>query len=129
MVRASRLFKPYLLALIDNSIRSIEKKQKAGMLTEPGEISVSVEVDSWNPGRATFILRDNGDGVGEERLRELRRFKFGTRFRDDSGSGFGLAAAQRYVSTIDGWMELDSAAGEFFQVTISFQMEKPEGRR
>lgn len=128
-VRASRLFKPYLLALVDNSIRSIQKKQQLGRSKAPGRIRISIEADPGKKDRILFILRDTGNGVPREQLRMLERFRFGTRFREDVGEGYGLAATQRYLSTIDGWMEIDSVAGKFFEVRMSLRVEKPLGQR
>lgn len=123
-VRASRLLKPYLVCLLDNSIRSIRKKRESGKLNRPGRILIAIEKDKIDAENILVKIRDNGEGVGMPELRLLRRFRVGTRFREDQGHGYGLAATQRYLSEVGGWIDLESSKGKSFTVLVSLKHER-----
>lgn len=122
-VNASRLLKPYLVCLLDNSVRSIRNKRSSGGLPQGGKISIQVREDADDSRSILITIRDNGQGVSREQLEILRRFRIGTRFRNDQGQGYGLAATQRYLAEVGGWIELDSIENRFFSVTISLKHE------
>jgi len=122
-VNASRLLKPYLVCLFDNSIRSIKAKRKSGMLKQRGKIVVRIEQDEQHSNHVAITIKDNGGGVGAKELSQLKRFKVGTRFRRDNGHGYGLAATQRYLAEIGGWIDIDSSKGKSFTVRLSLRQE------
>lgn len=123
-VKASRLLKPYLVCLLDNSIRSIKQKRKLGKLKGAGSILILIEKDEIESGNILITLKDNGEGVNKKELKLLKRFRVGTRFREDKGQGYGLAATQRYLTEVGGWIDLESVKGKNFQVMISLKHEQ-----
>jgi putative methionine-R-sulfoxide reductase with GAF domain len=77
--------------------------------------------------RAQIIIRDNGPGVSHEILEKLRRLEPGYTLRDEEGgSGYGFFAAKEYLSSIGGWLKLDSKEGEFFEVNIILDIYNPQ---
>lgn len=123
-VRASRLLKPYLVCLFDNSIRSISAKKEAGLSKRKGVIIVTISSDEEHPDLINLTIKDNGLGISRRELLQLRRFQFGTRFRQDKGQGYGLAATQRYLSEVGGWIDIDSSKGRSFTVKLRLKHEK-----
>jgi C4-dicarboxylate-specific signal transduction histidine kinase len=133
-VFASRLLKQHLYSLLHNSVLSLEQRMEAESNRAPGVIRIWIsEALSRSAGdieseRAWALhVRDNGAGVFPEQLAELRRFKPGLRFREGTGQGMGLFAMQRYVSSLGGRVELNSEAGEYFEVVILLN-ERPQER-
>lgn len=123
-VNVSRLLKPYLLCLFDNSIRSINDKKKLGLIKTRGAIVVTIEQDADNVDMINLIIRDNGMGASRSELKELKRFRLGTRFRGDRGQGYGLAATQRYLTEVGGWIDIDAEKGRKFVVKLSLKHER-----
>jgi signal transduction histidine kinase len=92
-----------------------------------GVISIAITKESPPPDQEVLLntawvvsIRDNGHGVTAEQLAELNRFDPGTRFRQDHGQGLGLVAAQRYIASIGGRIELKSEFTKFFEVVLQF---------
>lgn len=120
----SSLLKQHMYSLLTNSIYSLQPQLRSP--ASPGIIKVILERDSppdesqeldLNK-RWVIRVRDNGGGVDEDQLARLREFRAATRFRDSPGQGLGLLAVQRYMSSIGGWISLDSKPGDYFEVKL-----------
>jgi signal transduction histidine kinase len=127
IVFCSTLLKQHLYSILHNSILSIENRYSRN----PSPGLLRVDIYKFTPPAAqevklneSWALRiwDNGSGVSAEQLEKLRRFQPGTRFQDRPGHGYGLTAAQRYVASIDGRIELNAQLYEFFEVTMHFPL-------
>lgn len=125
----STLMKQHFYSIFHNAVDAI----KARMLADerPGRITVriveeEIPEDQEERLNKTWIvfIRDNGGGVTDAQLDALRRFEPGTTFKG-GGNGHGLTAAQRYVTSIGGRIELNSARGKFFETAIYFQSYEP----
>jgi signal transduction histidine kinase len=120
----SLLLKQHLYSLFTNAIYSLQSRPRGP--ASIGTIDVTVERHSPSDEsqeldlnkRWAIVVRDNGDGVSDEQLAQLREFQAETRFRDSPGQGLGLLAVQRYASSIGGWISLASKMGEFFEVKL-----------
>jgi len=64
--------------------------------------------------------------VQPDQLDRLKHFEPGLRFRKDQGTGSGLVAAQRFISSIGGRIELDSVLGDFFEVVLHVYEDRPD---
>lgn len=123
-IYASMLLKPYILCLIENSILALKQRDENQKSPRKGIVTLKIFRHPNDKERVCLTIRDNGPGVTRDELEKLRKFQFGTRYRNSPGQGYGLAATQKYLSSIDGWMDIDSRAGSFFTVTLSFRLEK-----
>lgn len=119
----SLLLKQHMYSLLTNAIYSLQSQSRG---PAPGIINMTLERESppdesqeqdLNK-RWVIRIRDNGGGVDDQQLAQLREFRAETRFRDSPGQGLGLVAVQRYASSIGGWISLNSQSGEFFEVEL-----------
>jgi signal transduction histidine kinase len=78
------------------------------------EISAKVVDDD-----VEITVRDNGMGLYEDDLRELRQFAPGWTTKKGKGTGFGLPIANRNVTAHGGRMEIESRPGEGTTVKIT----------
>jgi signal transduction histidine kinase len=125
-VYCSKLFRQHLYNLLDNSLFWIVKKRGVCEQFE-GNITVTIgaaqqtetgQSQSLNQ-RCRITVRDNGPGVSDVVLKDLREFPLNyTNRRYDGGSGYGLWALRQYADTLAAWIDLDSVEGEFFEVAI-----------
>jgi signal transduction histidine kinase len=129
-IYCSTLIKQHLYSIFHNAVEATVARMKAD--GRPGRIAVSIAEEEIPKGqerdlnRAWIVrIRDNGLGVSEEQLAELRKFDPGKTFKS-GGSGYGLVAAQRYVASIGGRIKLDSTEGEHFEVAIYFEAYNPD---
>ncbi len=128
----SPLIKQYLFCLLHNSVISIQERMKQD--PRDGIISISVSPDTSAQKSQERILNerwvirihDNGRGVEKKQLDKLREFRFGTRFRSDAGWGYGLFATQRYVASVGGRVELNSAHHRYFEVLLYLDKYREE---
>jgi signal transduction histidine kinase len=111
---------------LDNATYWINRKNY-GTANQPGQVLLRTELLDQDGGevsrdiniRCKLIVRDNGPGVSAETLAHLKTFPLSYTTRaDEGGSGYGLWALRQYMDTVGGWVELDSEAGEFFEVSI-----------
>lgn len=129
-VYCSPLLDQHLYNLINNSKYAIEKRYKTGD-NRPGRIVISVK-DGPKPEkgqeeiyniRYEISIWDNGIGISQEELTQVRKFLPGyTTKRAEGGSGLGLYAAQKYMVSLGGWIEVDSKENEYF--VVSFLLDK-----
>lgn len=102
-------------------------KTKSLSADNPGIITVNVREIDQDQGkkeaakklntRVEVIIRDNGPGINANDLKKIQLLELGqTRRKENGGSGFGLFAAKEYLSTVKGWLSLDSSEGVFFEV-------------
>jgi signal transduction histidine kinase len=121
----TRLFKQHFFSVLTNAIYSLREKAT----TERGERHINVTIERHEGKDASqevelntgwlIRVRDDGVGVDEETLQDLREFRPGTHRRKElPGTGLGLAAMQRYMGSVGGWIELDGKEGEFFEVRL-----------
>lgn len=129
-IYCSTLIKQHLYSIFHNAVEATVARMKID--GEPGRIAVSINEEQIPKGQEQDLnkawivrIRDNGLGVGEEQLAELRKFEPGITFKG-GGSGYGLVAAQRYVASIGGRIELSSVKGEYFEVAIYFEEYNPD---
>ena len=122
----SGLFKQHLFSLMSNAVYSVRDRMASEAEPRPGVISIILEESDSVPDgqeielnrRWLIRIRDNGTGVTPEQLASLKKFEPGTRYRKSPGHGLGLMAARRYMSSINGWIDLGSEPGRFFEVRL-----------
>lgn len=128
----SPLIKQYIYCLLQNALLSIQERMKRD--PAKGLISISVYEDT-SPRlsqerklneRWIIKIRDNGTGVSKKQLQYLREFRFGTRFRSDTGLGYGLFATQRYVASVGGRIQLNSVSDKYFEVLLYLDKYREE---
>lgn len=128
-VVGSPLLKQHLYSIFHNAVLAIQMR----LLDDPTPGVISIGITKESPPESQEVLlntfwvvsiRDNGKGVSPDQLRDLKRFYPGTRFREDRGQGFGLVAAQRYIASIGGRIELNSELGSFFEVILHFAEDR-----
>jgi signal transduction histidine kinase len=123
----SLLFKQHFFSVLTNAIYSLQEKAK----WDSGPHKIEITVEQHEEGeedqevelnrRWLVRVRDNGVGVSPTLLAKLREFKPDSHYRPGApGLGLGLVALQRYMGSIEGWIELDSKEGEFFEVRLLF---------
>ncbi len=134
-IYCSTLVKQHLYSIFHNAVDAINERMNRDR--RPGQIIVRIspveipagQEDKLN--RAWLVkIRDNGPGVTREQLAELRKFDPGTTFKS-GGHGYGLTAAQRYIASIGGRIELFSELGKYFEVALYLEEYNPliHGRR
>lgn len=125
-VYCSKLFRQHLYNLLDNSLFWLVKKRGTSGECH-GTVIVSIDFPAQSESgpssnlneRCRVTVRDNGPGVSDDILKELREFPLNyTNRRQEGGSGYGLWALRQYADTIGAWIDLDSCFGEFFEVAI-----------
>ena len=104
-----------LINLIGNAIK----------FTKKGQVLVSVEADSTNPGALKFTVTDTGVGIAPDKRHLLfRAFSQAdsSTSRKYGGSGLGLAIVSRLVALMHGTVELASepGTGSSFSFTAQF---------
>src|SRR6185369_14307846 len=123
-VFCSPLIKQHIYCLLHNAILSIQERMKENPKNGVIDLSVSKDLPANKlqerelNARWIVRIRDNGIGVKVEQLEKLREFRAGTRFRKDQGLGYGMVAAQRYIASIGGRIELSSTYTEYFEVAV-----------
>ena len=129
-VYGSPLLKQHLYSIFHNSVLAIQERLRED--PSLGVISISITKDSPPASQEVQLntswavsIRDNGKGVQPDQLERLRHFEPGLRFRKDQGTGSGLVAAQRFIASIGGRIELDSVFGQFFEVTLHIYEDRP----
>jgi len=128
-IYCSTLIKQHLYSIFHNAVDAINERMKTD--DTPGQITVRISQEDIPEGQEQRLnkawvvrIRDNGAGVSKEQLAELQKFDPGTTFKGN-GHGYGLTAAQRYVASIGGRIELDSIRGKFFEVALYLDEYKP----
>ena len=76
--------------------------------------------------RAQVIIRDNGDGIPPDVIDKIFNPFFTTK-PTDKGTGLGLALSSDIVRTHGGTISVDSAEGEFAEMTVDLPLRRPEG--
>jgi signal transduction histidine kinase len=129
-IYCSTLIKQHLYTIFDNAVEATVTRMKAD--GRPGRIAVTITEKEIPAGQERDLnkgwivrIRDNGVGVSAGQLEELRKFEPGLSYKI-GGSGYGLVAAQRYVLSIGGWVELNSVQGEYFEVALHFAQYNPD---
>jgi signal transduction histidine kinase len=86
-----------------------------------GEISVTANV--VEDAEARIVVEDNGIGISDDDLCELRAFVPGRISKKGNGTGFGLPTAQRYVEAHGGTLLIESTegAGTTVSMVLPFQ--------
>lgn len=92
----------------------------------PGQIGLEAVL---TPEDVRLTLRDNGAGLAEEDLRDLREFVPGRTSKKTYGTGFGLPIARRYVLAHGGSLEIDSQMGSGTTVVITLPLEQEEAEK
>ncbi|HEY0313813.1 MAG TPA: sensor histidine kinase [Allosphingosinicella sp.] len=128
-IYCSTLIKQHLYTVFDNAVEATVARMKED--GRPGRITVTLSEEVIPKGQEQELnegwivrIRDNGHGVTQEQLVALRKFDPGVTFKA-GGSGYGLVAAQRYIASIGGRVELDSVGQEYFEVALHFAAYKP----
>ncbi len=116
-----------LINLLSNAIK----------FTEKGEVTLTVELKSWedNSGLFRFTVADTGIGIPKEK-QELIFQAFtqadGSMTRRFGGTGLGLSICQELVSILGGqiWVESEEGKGSRFHVEIKLKIEPvPEAQQ
>jgi signal transduction histidine kinase len=128
-VFCSTLLKQHLYSILHNSVLSILDRLHSD--PSPGVITIGISKHTPPASQEVTLneswavrIKDNGSGVTRAELEKLRRFQPGLRFRESTGHGHGLTAAQRYMASIDGRVELDSEKEKFFEVILHFPVSQ-----
>lgn len=72
------------------------------------------------------MLRDNGQGLAPDDLRELRQFIPGRTTKKNRGTGFGLPIARRNVLAHGGTFDIDSIVEQGTTVTLTLPLAQDE---
>jgi PAS domain S-box-containing protein len=107
-VTDERRLKIVLFNLISNSIIY------SATIREP---LLKVEVNVKN-GKATIVVSDNGQGIGEEHLDRVFEM-FYRASEEQAGSGLGLYIAKETIEQLNGTIEITSAAGTGTIATVT----------
>jgi putative PEP-CTERM system histidine kinase len=98
--------------------------QNAQDATPPtGEVAVSLEVAA---GRAIVTIRDTGSGMDETFVRE-RLFRPFDSTKGLTGMGIGAYECREFVTSLGGWVEVQSAPGRGTSFTIVLPAAEPAG--
>lgn len=91
-----------------------------------GQIGVEAQLEGE---QVRMSIRDNGAGLAEEDLRELREFIPGRTSKKTYGTGFGLPIARRYVTAHGGDLVINSHRDSGTVVTITLPLEQDEAEK
>jgi two-component system cell cycle sensor histidine kinase PleC len=86
---------------------------------------ISIEARPAGESEVELVVHDNGPGMVEEDLRDIRDFVPG-RTSKSHGTGFGLPLARRYVAAHGGTLAIESTAGAGTTVVIALPVEQEE---
>jgi|GEM_PF-4173061 len=111
------LFVASLKNLIKNGIEAILDTTRTGKVCVFAETTV---------GTLEITVKDDGCGIPEETLLELRKFAPGITTKTSRGAGFGLPLVKRYVSHHSGEVGIESLVNEGTAVTIILPREELE---
>jgi len=104
MVKASRISLLSLLCnLADNAYRYAEARQR-----ENAKVIIKVAVEN---GEAVLSVKDNGEGISAEGLRNIQQVFFTTRDTSMGLKGIGLTESRIFVKEIGGSIVVQSEAG------------------
>lgn len=132
-VFCSKIFRQHIYNVLDNSVMWIRRRLET-QLDPTGVIEIAVS--SFTTGeqrqerefnrRCRIVIRDNGTGVQPEHLSRLKAFEdWNTRRQCEDAHGYGLFALRQYLNSINGWVDIDSKVGEYFEVTILLDIFNP----
>lgn len=127
VVYASALLREHIYNLVNNSLYSVREalakrliqNGKIAIQTQRVEISNQFDIPTGNP-LIEVRIADNGTGVPEESVGKIGVFGYTTK-ASHGGTGYGLAAAQDYVSSLGGNLRIENHPGEGFVVAFSLQ--------
>jgi nitrogen fixation/metabolism regulation signal transduction histidine kinase len=102
-----QMLEQVLINLVKNAMESLENR------TDP-EIELSCYLDADN--HICLSVRDNGEGIPEEKLEQIFVPFFSTR---KEGSGIGLSLCRQIVRSHNGKMQVESIAGEGTRVIVT----------
>ncbi|MFG6118859.1 ATP-binding protein [Thalassobacillus sp. B23F22_16] len=100
-------FKQILINIIKNAIEAVELK---------GTVCIDVFCDY---SEAKIVVKDNGKGLSEERLKRLGEPFFTTK---KDGTGLGIMVTRKMVDDLGGTIKYSSEEGKGTCVTIAFPM-------
>jgi polar amino acid transport system substrate-binding protein len=107
--------KQSLINLIMNGVESLEQKLVDAL--EPPLLRLDLlayaEADL-----ASIVIRDSGMGMTQRELARCTNPFFTTK---SSGTGLGLAIAKQYIQENHGTLRIESALGEYTQITLSYR--------
>ena len=106
---------PELRAVFSNLVRNAVQYTPAG-----GRILVEWRLDG---GGATFVVADEGEGIGPEHLPRLTERFYRVdqgRSRSEGGTGLGLAIVKHALAHHDGELEIESEPGRGSRFTCRF---------
>lgn len=87
----------------------------------------AIEIGGSTNGRSAIVtVSDSGHGLDASDLDDLREFVPGRTSKKNSGTGFGLPIARRYVAAHGGSIEIDSEPGRGTTVTIRIPLDLEE---
>jgi len=94
-----------------------------------GEGEVRLEARRIDDERIEIVVRDNGMGLSEDELAEVRRFVPGGTSKKTHGTGFGLPIAKRKIEDHGGSLAIESQedVGTRTMVTITLPIEAGGG--
>ena len=114
-----------ILNLVSNACDAVdEKRRKSTTAYLPTLTLATVRHDD----RVHIKVRDNGDGIPEE-IREKVFNPFFTTKATDQGTGLGLSLSNDIVREHGGEIAVDSAPGEYTEMTISLPVSLGTGWR
>lgn len=92
----------------------------------PGDRFIRIETHVAD-GSAVVTITDNGAGMNEDDLVQVREFLPGTKTKKDDGTGFGLPIARRNIGAHGGSLTIESQEGRGTIVTITLPLEQEDG--
>ncbi|MBB6733383.1 sensor histidine kinase [Cohnella zeiphila] len=110
-----------LANVIDNSLKHMDKTEK----------KLAIELIRREPGAATILVRDNGRGIGAEKLPHVfERFYRAdpSRGSDAGGSGLGLAIVRQIMEAHGGKAEAESVEGAGTTLALTLPLAVPKKR-
>lgn len=129
-VHCSPLLKQHLYSIFHNAVLAIQERHRK----DPGVGIISIAITKGLPPPSQEVqlntswavsIRDNGIGVKPDQLERLQRIEPGVRFRKDGGQGSGLVAAERFMTSIGGRLELNSEFEKGFEVILHLSGDRP----
>jgi signal transduction histidine kinase len=132
-IYCSKLFRHHLYNVLNNSLFWVSKRLEERP-SPPGLICVQIkrvqQGDEFQERelneRCEIRVWDNGLGVPAEVLQRLQGAeRLSLRKKEEGGHGYGLWTLRQYLAGIGGWIDLDSAQNEFFEVRLLLDLYRP----
>lgn len=108
------------------AVANVLKNAYESFATGPDKFNsgkVSVTAKAVDDDKVEIVVEDNGMGLSEEELEEVRRFVPGGTSKKVHGTGFGLPIARRKIMDHGGTLNIESQVDQRTVVTITLPLE------